>query len=109
VRTEFNGAKLAFASLFHDVEVLVGAVLVVFLFLGGPLPFPLLTIGGVVSILLKFLPVVFLLVAVKASSARYRIDQAIGFFGCALLVALVTLVIASARLSDGVVHGESTD
>jgi NADH-quinone oxidoreductase subunit H len=95
VYTEFSGAKLALASLFHDVEVLAGALIVVFLFLGGPLPFDLVTIGGVLSIVLKFLVVVFLLVAVKASSARYRIDQAIGFFGYPLLVSLVALVIAT--------------
>lgn len=95
VYTEFSGAKLALASLFHDVEVLVGAILVVFLFLGGPLPFPLVTIGGVLSILVKFLLIVSLLVAVKASSARYRVDQAIGFFSYPLLVGLVTLVIAT--------------
>jgi len=55
-RTEFSCAKLALASLFHDVKVLVGAVLVV-LFLGGPLLFPLLILRGVLSILLKFLAV----------------------------------------------------
>jgi NADH-quinone oxidoreductase subunit H len=94
--TELSGAKLALASLFHDIEMFTGAILVAFLFLGGALPFILYTIEGILLIFLKILVVVFVLTAIKASSARYRVDQAIGFFfKYPLLLALATLVVAA--------------
>lgn len=96
VRTEFSGAKLALASLFHDIEMFTGAILVAFLFLGGALPFSLYSIEGVLLVFLKILVVVFVLTAVKASSARYRVDQAINFFfRYPLLLALATLIVAT--------------
>ena len=96
VYTEFSGAKLALASLFHDLEAFTGAILVVFIFLGGSLPFSLYTVEGILLAILKFLVVVFLMTAIKASSARYRLDQAIGFFfKYPLLLSLASLVIAT--------------
>jgi NADH-quinone oxidoreductase subunit H len=103
IYTEFSGVKLAFAGLFHDVEMFVGATVVVFLFLGGAYPFSLNTslssldmFAAVLVILVKFLLVVLVLVAVKASSARYRVDQAVSFFfKYPLLVALASLIIAT--------------
>jgi NADH-quinone oxidoreductase subunit H len=95
VYTEFSGAKLALSSLFHDVETFAGAILVTFLFLGGAFPLSLYTIEGVLLVLVKFLILVFLLTAIKASSARYRVDQATGFFfKYPLLLALAALIIA---------------
>ena len=102
VFTEFSGVKLALASLFHDVEMFVGASIIVFLFLGGAFPFALNlglsleTLAAILVIIVKFLLVVLVLIAVKASSARYRIDQAVSFFfKYPLLVALAVLVIAT--------------
>ncbi len=103
VFTEFSGVKLALASLFHDIEMFVGAFLIVFLFLGGAFPFSLNlaqlsinTLAGILVIIVKFLLIVLVLVAVKASSARYRIDQAVSFFfKYPLLIALATLIIAT--------------
>jgi NADH-quinone oxidoreductase subunit H len=103
VYTEMSGVKLALASLFHDVEMFVGALLIVFLFLGGAFPFSLSftqfsieTLAGLLLIFVKFLLVVLVLVAIRASSARYRIDQAIGFFfKYPLLVALAVLTVAT--------------
>jgi len=96
VYTEFSGAKLALASLFHDVETFASAILIAFLFLGGALPFSLYTIEGTLVVLLKIIVVVFAITAMKASSARYRIDQAVGFFfKYPLPLALATLIIAT--------------
>jgi NADH-quinone oxidoreductase subunit H len=103
VFTELSGVKLALASLFHDVELFVGAFLIAFLFLGGAFPFSLNfaqfsieTLAAVLAIILKFLFVVLILTIVKASSARYRIDQAVSFFfKYPLLIALMALVIAT--------------
>lgn len=103
IYTELSGVKLAFASLFHDVEMFVGALVIVFIFLGGAFPFSinltqssLGTLTAVFVILVKFLLVVLVLIAVKASSARYRIDQAVSFFfKYPLLVALMSLIIAT--------------
>lgn len=103
VYTEFSGIKLALASLFHDVEMFTGAFLIVFLFLGGAFPFSLVLaqpslniLASILVIFVKFLLVVLVLVAVKASSARYRIDQAVSFFfKYPLLIALASLIIAT--------------
>ncbi len=102
IYTEFSGVKLALASLFHDVETFVSSLLIVFLFLGGALPFSvsltlsLNTFAGALMIILKLLMVLFILTAIKASSARYRVDQAIGFFfKYPLLFSLGALIIAS--------------
>jgi NADH-quinone oxidoreductase subunit H len=96
VYTEFSGVKLALASLFHDVETLVGAILVVFFFLGGFFPFGVGTIEGGLLVFGKFLIVMFVLVAIRASTARYRVDQAISFFfKYPLIIALTTLILAS--------------
>ena len=103
VFTEFSGVNLALASLFHDIEMFAGAFLIVFLFLGGAFPFSLNitqfsldTLAGILVILAKFLIVIFILIAIKAASARYRLDQAISFFfKYPLLLALLTLIIAT--------------
>lgn len=103
IYTEFSGVKLALASLFHDVEMFTGALVLVFLFLGGafpfslnPVQFSLSTIVAILVVVVKFLSVVLVLTTLKASSARYRIDQAVGFFlKYPLLIALVTVVIAT--------------
>lgn len=102
IYTEFSGVKLALASLFHDVETFVGGLSIVFLFLGGAFPFSvsltlsLTTLAGALVIILKLLVVLFILTAIKASSARYRIDQALAFFfKYPLLFSLAALLIAS--------------
>ncbi|MDQ1281430.1 MAG: NADH-quinone oxidoreductase subunit [Thermoproteota archaeon] len=93
--TEFSGNKMALSTLLHDIETFTGATLLVFIFLGGPFPFFLNTAEGVLLIILKFLAVIFLLTVIRASSARYRLDQAIGFFKYPLLLALAALIVAS--------------
>lgn len=96
VYTEFSGVKLALSTLFHDIETLVGALLLVFFFLGGFYPFAVGTFEGVLLVFAKFLIVMFILVAIRASTARYRIDQAMGFFfKYPLVIALATLIIAT--------------
>lgn len=74
---EFSGRKLALFRLMFDLEMVIGAALIVVLFLGG--------INDAASSLsylyysLKVLAVVFILAAVKASFARIRIDQMVEF------------------------------
>jgi len=94
VYTEFSGAKLAFAILFHDVEVFAFSLLSVFLFLGGPAPFTLYSVEGVVTIFVKWVLLVAVLTIIKVSSARFRVDQAIVFLRYPLILALSALVIA---------------
>jgi len=77
--TEYSGPKLAYIITLHDVEMVVYTFLIVFLFLGGPAPFPLYSIGGVLTIAIKYLVVVTILTLIKAATARYRIEQALSF------------------------------
>lgn len=80
VFTEFSGANLALASLFHDCEVFTYSILITFLFLAGAAPFQYGTLLGMLIIFIKFLAVVAALTVVRASLARYRVDKAINFF-----------------------------
>ncbi len=75
--TEYSGPKLAYIILLHDVELVVYALLLVFLFLGGPAPFPLQSIPGIILLVAKYIAIVFILTWIKASTARFRIEQAL--------------------------------
>jgi len=80
VFTEFSGAKLALASLFHDCEMFAYSILIVFLFLAGAAPFSYGTFFGAITIFVKFLAVVAVFSILRASLARYRVDKTINFF-----------------------------
>ncbi len=75
--TEYSGPKLAYILLLHDTELVVYSLLLVFLFLGGPAPFPLLSIPGILLLIVKYVAIVFVLTWIKASTARFRIEQAL--------------------------------
>ena len=75
--TEYSGPKLAYILLLHDTELVVYTLLLVFLFLGGPAPFSLLSIPGIILLVAKYVAIVFILTWIKASTARFRIEQAL--------------------------------
>ncbi len=79
--TEYSGPKLAFIIFIHDMEQYVNALLITYLFLGGPAPLINAPIWAqAVVIAVKYLIVVLVLTWIKAMVARFRIDQAIRIF-----------------------------
>ncbi len=94
--TEYSGPKLAYILLLHDTELVVYTLLLVFLFLGGPAPFPLLSIPGILLLIVKYVAIVFTLTWIKASTARFRIEQALTvLLKYAVPIGLIAIILAS--------------
>ena len=93
---EYSGPKLALFKYARMVRLFAYAGLFVGLFssLGRTWPYPL----GVVAFLLQTLGLVLLVTLVGATHARYRVDQAIRYFGALLLAAVGALGLALAGL-----------
>lgn len=91
--TEYSGPKLAYIIMLHDVELVVYGILVSYLLLGGPAPFSLLSIQGVLVFIVKYLAVVFLVTWLKASTARLRVEQALSFMLKYILPTCLTAVV----------------
>ncbi len=89
---EYSGSGLALFKLARAMTFLCFPVLVVILFLGATAPTALSVIGFV----LKLLAVLVLIILVKATHARLRLDQALRlFWGKVLVVAVVGVILAS--------------
>ncbi len=94
--TEYSGPKLAFITLLHDVEIVVYSLLIAWLFLGGPAPFTLASIQGILTLIVKYLIIVFLVTWIKASTARLRIEQAVMFMlKYVLPVSIIAIILAT--------------
>lgn len=89
---EYSGPKLALFKYAHMAKVVVYSALFIALFVpwGAHLPWPLgwLVFGA------KLLLLVLLVTVVAATHARYRIDQALGYFARLLAVSLGALGLA---------------
>jgi len=75
--TEFSGPILAFNNLLHDIDIAITLVFIVYVFLGGPYPFPHLSVQGVLILIVKYLALLTLISIIKASFGRFRIEQGI--------------------------------
>jgi|WetSurMetagenome_2_1015567.scaffolds.fasta_scaffold07850_6 formate hydrogenlyase subunit 4 len=89
---EYSGPKLALFKFTQMAKLVVYGALVVSLFApwGSGLPVPL----NLASLLLKLGLLVLVVTLVAATHARYRIDQAIRYYGGLLGVSLVALLLA---------------
>ncbi len=93
--TEFSGPVLGIASLLHDVDVAVTALTIVYLILGGPYPFPHLSIPGIIVLIIKYLAVVFIATVIRNAFGRYRLEQALYvLFKYALIPAIIAVILA---------------
>ena len=103
---EYSGRRLALFRLARDTEMVVGAGLIVTVFLGGPIPIIktdpvyLSWVIGAIVFLLKLLFVIFLLILMKSAVARIRTDQMISLaykwlIPLALIQILVVIIIKS--------------
>ncbi|MDI6740967.1 MAG: NADH-quinone oxidoreductase subunit H [Candidatus Edwardsbacteria bacterium] len=89
--TEYSGRKLALFRLLTDVQMVVGAGFLAALFMAG---FPGGLIPGFLWFIVKTLFIVLILSAIRAVTARIRIDQMVSFSWSYLApAALLQLVI----------------
>jgi len=94
--TEFSGPLLALLRLLHDVDLAISLLLGVYIFLGGPLPFRHLSIGGILLLLVKYVVLVVVITLVKNVMGRYRIEQALlQLFKYSLIPAIVAAILVS--------------
>lgn len=98
--TEFSGPLLALASLLHEVELAVSGLAIVYIFLGGPAPFPHLSIQGILVLILKYVAVVLIATFIRNIFGRFRIEQAlISLLKYGLAPALISVILASIYLA----------
>ena len=74
---EYSGPLLAFWKLSHFMMYVFMPILLVILFWGG---MTFATVGGIIAGILKYLLIVVLLILIKNTNPRVRIDTAINFF-----------------------------
>lgn len=94
--TEFSGPVLGIARLFHDVDVSITALSIVYLLLGGPYPFSHLSAPGIAVLVAKYLAVVYVSTLIKNAFGRYRLEQALyAMFKYSLVPSIAAVVLAS--------------
>jgi formate hydrogenlyase subunit 4 len=89
---EYSGPKLALFKIARMSKLVVYGAIIAGLFFpwGNALPFPL----GVLILLAKVFVLVLLVTVLAATHARYRIDQAIKYYGCLFAFSMAALVLA---------------
>ena len=90
---EYSGPKLALFQYAHMARLIIYSALFAALFLpwGSQLPFPI----GWLLFWMKVLVMTLLVSVIAATHARYRIDQAMRYFGGLLGASAVALVLAT--------------
>ncbi|MHC1627519.1 MAG: complex I subunit 1/NuoH family protein [Candidatus Nezhaarchaeales archaeon] len=94
--TEYSGFKLALILGLHDIEIVVGSLLITMLFFGGFAPFMWLPwyIALIITVI-EYVAVVTIVTWIRAMTARLRIDQAlIIFWKYVLPMAAIALIIS---------------
>lgn len=93
--TEFSGTILALYNLSHDIKLAFSALLITYVLLGGPYPYKHLSIEGIALLVLKFFAILFILVWIRASYGRRRIDQGISLvMKYGLLPSVIALILS---------------
>jgi NADH-quinone oxidoreductase subunit H len=93
--TEFSGPIYAFFRLFHDMKIAVLIIAIVYLFLGGPAPFNHLSVGGIITLIVKYIVIAFIITAIRGAFGRFRIDQAMTkIIKYALVPSIIALIIS---------------
>ncbi len=93
--TEFSGPILGLGILLHDVDVTITILSIAYILLGGPYPFPHLSIPGIIVVIVKYLAIVLVSAIIENIFGRYRIEQALYvMLKYALIPALIALVLA---------------
>ncbi len=88
---EYSGILLGMYKLAKTMLLVVGPLFIAALYLGGIQPGPL----GIVAGILKYVLVLVLIILIKNTNPRLRIDQTLRFFWGGLAVAGVLAVLAA--------------
>ena len=89
---EYSGALLAIYRLTKAMLLFVLPVFLITLFLGG---ISFMTLPGVVSFIMKYVIILTVIILIKNTNPRIRVDQAIRFFwGPVTVLAMIGLVLA---------------
>lgn len=92
--TEFSGPILGIGRLLHDLDITITIIAIVYILLGGPYPYPHLSIPGVIILVAKYLGIVLLVAIVKNAFGRYRIEQALYvLFKYSLIPAIIATIL----------------
>jgi len=75
--TEFSGPVLGLFNLVHDVDTAVSLLLVTYIYLGGPYPYPHLSVPGILLLIVKYLALLTVVSVIRSSFGRFRIEQGI--------------------------------
>jgi len=79
--TEYSGFKLALILSLHDVELVVGSLLITMLFFGGFVPFAWLPwCAALIITVVEYLAVVTIITWIRTITGRFRVDQALVLF-----------------------------
>lgn len=98
--TEYSGFKLALIMGLHDLEMVVGSLLITMLFFGGFTPFTWLPwYLATMIVIVEYIIVVTILTWIKAITARLRIDQALAIFLKRVLPMAATALLASIAIA----------
>jgi len=94
--TEYSGFKLALILGLHDVEVVVGSLLITMLFFGGFVPFAWLPwYVALIITVVEYLVVVAIITWIRTITGRFRVDQALVLFWKYVLpMATIALIIS---------------
>lgn len=93
--TEFSGPIYALFRLFHDMKITVLALAIVYIFLGGPAPHSHISVEGILTLLAKYVAVVFIVSLVRGAFGRFRIDQAVRkIIAYALIPSVIALILS---------------
>ncbi len=93
--TELSGPLLGVTHLLHDVDMSATLLITVYILLGGPYPFPHLSLPGILVIIAKYLALLTLLSLIEASYGRMRIEQGISVIGkYSLIPSLIAVIVA---------------
>ncbi|MCD6323794.1 MAG: NADH-quinone oxidoreductase subunit H [Desulfurococcales archaeon] len=91
--TELSGPMLGLTHLLHDIDTSVTLLITVYLLLGGPYPFPHLSLPGFLMVVTKYLALLTVLSVIEASYGRLRIEQALSVIGrYSIIPSLIALV-----------------
>ncbi len=93
--TEFSGGLLALYNLSHDIKFAFAAILITYLFLGGPYPYSHLSIEGIVLLIVKYLAALYVLTLIRASFGRRRIEQGISLIMKYSLIPSIIAIVLS--------------
>ncbi len=92
---ELSGPTLGLAIVFHYSEIAFLALITTMIFLGGPYPFNYGDALGMAVFIVKYVLLLTLMITVKASVGRVRVEQAVSMIKYVILTSVTALILAT--------------